>query len=420
MKYTGKPYAKKRKSWRLPLIGVGTLFALAMCGLILIPATMPSMAGTGADMLRSAIGPQLVAQLESVSFGIQDAINQYRYRASGDQPQITWNTPPQPVVPKPGLALSAVQFPDQSPKSTAVPTVPTAAVMPTTISSTPSVSSTPVPSPSDPSSTLNWQPYGQVVNGKVVMERTLVATDPTRPYAGVALIRMDLSQLQLNMMPGTKEPLPLTFMPRPIPNQGMVPPSQWNVLVAAFNGGFKAIHGHYGMMVDNMTLQAPTDRMATVAIYKDGTVRIGAWGTDIAPSPDIIAYRQNCPPLIENGQLTSYVYNSSRQLWGLTLTADATWRTGLGITQDGRYLLYAVGNGTTATSLAKALQAGGAYWAMQLDINSGYQHFMTYQTSSPGAGLSLTAQPLLSQMTNDPSMYLTPNQRDFFYMTAKQ
>ena len=276
------------------------------------------------------------------------------------------------------------------------------------------------PTTSDTSSTLDWQPYGQVINGKVVLQRSLVATDPTRPYAGVALIRMDLTQLQLNMMPGSKDPIPLSDMPQPIPNQGMIPPSQWNVLVAAFNGGFKAIHGHYGMMVDNITLLTPTDGIATVAIYKNGGVRIGAWGTDIVPSSDIIAYRQNCPPLIENGQITNYVDNPSRQLWGLTLTADATWRTGLGITQDGRYLIYAVGNGTTASSLASALQAGGAYWAMQLDINSGYQHFMTYQSDNYGAASTPVAQPLLSQMNADPSLYLKPNQRDFFYLTVRQ
>jgi hypothetical protein len=57
---------------------------------------------------------------------------------------------------------------------------------------------------------------------------------------------------------------------------------------------------------------------------------------------------------------------------------------------------------------------------MQLDINSGYQHFMTYQANPSGAGLSLVAQPLLSQMNSDPTLYLTPNQRDFFYLTAKQ
>ena len=285
------------------------------------------------------------------------------------------------------------------------------------------VPSTPTPTatrPPDPPSTLDWQPYGQMVKGKVVLERPLVTADPTRPYEAVALISMDLTQLQLNMMPGIKDPVPLGDIPQTIPNQGMVPPSQWNVLVAAFNGGFKAIHGKYGMMVDNVTLIDPINGIATVAVYQNGDVRIGKWGTDIIPSSDIIAYRQNCPPLIENGQITNYVDNPSRQLWGMTQTADATWRTGLGITQNGRYLIYAVGNATTASSLASALQAGGAYWAMQLDINSGYQRFITYQPNNSGTGLPLTAQPLLSEMNNDPTLYLQPSDRDFFYMTMRQ
>jgi hypothetical protein len=387
---------KKKRGWLLFFTITAIGFAAAICGIVIVPAVAPSAAGHSADILRTIVGPQAVAQLESVTFQIQDVVNQYRYKVSGAQPQITWQTPPQPIVPKRGNAVIAAE----PSKSGAMPAISTTSI--------------------ETSSALDWQPYGPVVNGKVVLERALVATDPTRPYAGVALIRMDLSQLQLNIMPGTKDPLSLSDMPQPIPNQGMVPPSQWSILVAAFNGGFKAIHGHYGMMVDNATLLPPIDGIATVAIYKNGDVRIGAWGTDIVPSTDIIAYRQNCPPLIENGQITSYVFNPSRQLWGLTLTADATWRTGLGITQDGRYLVYAVGNGTTASSLAKALQTGGAYWAMQLDINSGYQHFMTYPSNNTGAGSSIIAQPLLSQMNSDPSLYLKPNDRDFFYLTVRQ
>ena len=171
--------------------------------------------------------------------------------------------------------------------------------------------------------------------------------------------------------------------------------------------------------MDNVTLIDPINGIATVAVYKNGDVRIGVWGKDIMPSSDIIAYRQNCPPLIENGQITNYVNNPSRQLWGMTQAADATWRTGLGITQDNRYLIYAVGNATTAPSLASALQTGGAYWAMQLDINSGYQRFITYQTNNSGTGLPLIGQPLLSEMSNDPTLYLTPSDRDFFYMTVR-
>ncbi len=398
----------KQHRWRFFIVGVAIIFVAAISAIVVIPAVAPTTAGRSADILRAIIGPTAVAQLESVSFRIQDVINQYRYKISGGQAQISWNATSQPVVLTPVSTLAVAE-----PLNTIVP--------PTALATSVGASPTPTdPSSSDPSSAFGWQPYGQKVNGKVVLERALVTADPTRPYEAVALIRMDLTQLQLNMMPGIKDPVPMGDIPETIPYQGTVPPSQWNVLVAAFNGGFKAIHGKYGMMVDNVTLIDPINRIATVAVYKNGDVRIGVWGTDIMPSSDIIAYRQNCPPLIENGQITNYVDNPSRQLWGMTQAADATWRTGLGITQDNRYLIYAVGNATTAPSLASALQAGGAYWAMQLDINSGYERFITYQPNNSGTGLPLTGQPLLSEMNSDPSVYLAPSDRDFFYMTVRQ
>ena len=397
----------KQHRWRFFFVCAGIVVIAAFSAIVVVPAVAPSTAGRSADILRVIIGPTAVAQLESVSFRIQDVINQYRYKISR-QPQISWNATSQPIASTPVSTLAVAE-----PLKTIVP--------PTALATSVEVSATPTdPSSSDPSSTLDWQPYGQLVNGKIVLKRALVTADPTRPYEAVALIRMDLTQLQLNIMPGIKDPVPMGDIPETIPNQGTVPPSQWNVLVAAFNGGFKAIHGKYGMMVDNVTLIDPINRIATVAVYKNGDVRIGVWGTDIMPSSDIIAYRQNCPPLIENGQITNYVDNPSRQLWGMTQAADATWRTGLGITQDNRYLIYAVGNATTAPSLASALQAGGAYWAMQLDINSGYERFITYQPNNSGTGLPLTPQPLLSEMKSDPSVYLTPSDRDFFYMTARQ
>ena len=399
---------KKQHGWRFFFVGAVIVVIAAFSAIVIIPAVAPSAAGRSADILRAIIGPTAVAQLESVSFRIQDVINQYRYKISGGQAQISWNATSQPIAPTPVSTLVVAE-----PLKTIVP--PTA--LATSVEASPSPTDT---SSSDPSSALGWQPYGQMVNGKVVLERALVTADPTRPYEAVALIRMDLTQLQLNIMPGIKDPVPMGDIPETIPNQGTVPPSQWNVLVAAFNGGFKAIHGKYGMMVDNVTLIDPIDSIATVAVYKNGDVRIGVWGTDIIPSSDIIAYRQNCPPLIENGQITKYVDNPSRQLWGMTQAADATWRTGLGITQDNRYLIYAVGNATTTPSLASALQAGGAYWAMQLDINSGYERFITYQPNNSGTGLPLTPQPLLSEMKSDPSVYLTPSDRDFFYMTVRQ
>jgi hypothetical protein len=105
-------------------------------------------------------------------------------------------------------------------------------------------------------------------------------------------------------------------------------------------------------------------------------------------------------------------------MWGSTIgNQDIAWRTGVGITQDSRYLIYAVGNGTSIATMAQALVDAGTYNAMQLDINQHYAHFATYQPTGT-SGSPLMAVQLLAQMEKDSSLYLTPHSRDFFYLTA--
>jgi hypothetical protein len=198
----------------------------------------------------------------------------------------------------------------------------------------------------------------------------------------------------------------------------MIPPTDQNHLVAAFNGGFKAINGHYGMMINGTTLLPPLPGLATLAVYRDGHVNIGAWEGDISPTPDLIAFRQNCPLIVQNGQLNQMVNVVNYVMWGNTIgNQDITWRTGVGITKDSRYLIYAVGNGASVQTLAQALLNAGAYNAMQLDINQHYAHFATYQSTGNSAS-PLKAVQLLDQMESDPNLYLTPHSRDYFYLTT--
>jgi hypothetical protein len=231
---------------------------------------------------------------------------------------------------------------------------------------------------------------------------------------------MDLQRLRLHIMAGFLEPAHPSGIDKIIPNLGMVALPDQARLSAAFNGGFKALHGHYGMMVDATTLLPPIPEIATVAVYRDGRVQMGAWGRDLSPSPDMIAFRQNCPLLIDAGRINPALGTDARKAWGFTNNSDVTWRTGLGITQDRRFLIYAVGNGTTAQFLAQALLNAGAYMAMQLDINEYYAHFVTYSNTNSGGsgqGGNLVAQPLLDKMTHVADLFLVPYARDFFYLT---
>jgi hypothetical protein len=263
---------------------------------------------------------------------------------------------------------------------------------------------------------IGWSAYGPWVNGSPTMAQALLSLDPLRSYAGIALVRIDLSKLQLHMMPGSLEPSHAPDVVAALPHMGLTPAADQSRLVAAFNGGFKAVNGRYGMVDNGVTLLPPQIGLATLAVYKDGHVALGAWGPDIVPSADLVALRQNSPPIIQQGQINPQVYIDNTALWGNTVgNRDITWRTALGITQDGRYLIYAVGNATTVDTLAAALLQAGAYNAMQLDINHPYAHFVTYQATTGGVR---TAVPLLNQMESNPLLYLVPNQRDYFYLTT--
>ena len=69
--------------------------------------------------------------------------------------------------------------------------------------------------------------------------------------------------------------------------------------------------GHYGLMVDGVTVLPPKADIGTVAMYADGRVRIGAWGTEINPAADMIAWRQNGPLIVSQGQINPHTSDDS-------------------------------------------------------------------------------------------------------------
>lgn len=378
--------------------------------LLAVPAISPSTGAATADMLRSIVGPKPVAELESLSNAMRDAVYRGLSSIGVSGGRVSWaNGGGGPSAVLTGPAMQGPNTRKSQVARLAPLARPAAAA---------NVQHTNV-NPAAASSDFGWQAYGPQAAGAPLLARAIVMVDPQRSYAGVALVRMDVSRLSLHVVPGFLEPAHPSGIDQRIPNVGQVSPQDYGQLVAAFNGGFKALHGHYGMMVDGTTLLPPIDGMGTIAVYRDGSVRVGAWGRGITASLDMVSFRQNCPPLIEEGQINPALTTDARGAWGFTNNSDITWRTGVGITQDHRYLIYAVGNGTNAEFLAEALQKAGAYDAMQLDINQYYAHFVTYSNEGTSQGSQPVAQPLLAQMIDVRNLYLTPYARDFFYLTAR-
>jgi hypothetical protein len=267
-----------------------------------------------------------------------------------------------------------------------------------------------------------WQAFGPL-SDQAIMERTTVKPDPKRPWVKAALVRFDMARIELHIVPGWSEPAAAAGV-KPFPRPGKIPAEDQAAgrLLAGFNGGFKTRHGAYGMMVDGITIVPPRDNMATVAIGPDHSIEIGAWGREITATRPISEYRQNCPLLVDQGAVNPAVNNGDPADWGYTVKNSATtWRSALGLTQDRRWLIYGIGDPLTVETLAQSMQAAGAYYAMELDVNFAWTRFVTFQTAAAvDAPHPVVAEKLLSAMLGKDDEFLAPYPRDFFYVTLAQ
>jgi hypothetical protein len=259
-----------------------------------------------------------------------------------------------------------------------------------------------------------WQLLSAVGDGGApAMAATVLRPAPDRPDIQAAIVAIDLSRARLHMAVGTEEPPGAPGIAR----SGTIPTDLHGSLLAAFNGGFKAIHGNDGMGVDGVTYIPPVPYRATVAVTSDGWVRLGLWGRDFDERDNLLAWRQNGSLLVDGGAVTDRARQGGLG-WGTTVDLQAeTWRSAIGISADGRTLFYAVGDALTASRIAEVIRAAGAWSALQLDINNYWVRFVTFQRA---ADSRLISQPLISAMPRDSTKYLAPESRDFFYLTRKQ
>lgn len=247
---------------------------------------------------------------------------------------------------------------------------------------------------------------------KEIMAYTFVRPDPSRPFAYVTLVQIDMKQMKLMAVAGTKQP------GGPIGNfgPGVIPTDivSSGKLVAAFEGGFQYRDGNYGMIVNGKIYVPLRLDVGTLIGYKDGSLKIVDYqGQDFGKNVDFV--RQNCPMLVENGQVFA-LNERNKKLWGRTFNSDIyTWRSGLGLTREGN-LIYAVGNNLAPETLAKALQMAGAVNAIQLDINPFWVRFNIFEPNGNGTYVTST---LTKDLKDGSKGFLTGYSKDFFYIYKK-
>lgn len=405
---------QSRSQHRLAGLGIlaGVVALLVLLALIPYSATniWPNLGAGAVDLARSMFGDKLVSQAENLVLSSEDKLKQIQYSFMEATPAAPWQTTSLPALNlAPTPPSNSMPAPTSPPADLAISTplpAPTQTVW--HLRNVPALGSTPGEG--------KWTAFLLDVDGNVVAYRTFLQPDPQRPYATVAVVAFDLRTTQLHFVLGYEEPQSSVSISRParIPAGDMQP----GKILAAFNGGFKAQHGHFGVMLDGVTLIPPRDGFGTVVFFDNGKVSLGAWGRDITSTSHMIAWRQNGPLIIQYGQINPLTTVTDPKVWGYTTDGGiATGRSALGISPDEKTLYYAVGFDLTLSALARAVQDAGTYQAIQLDINNFYTHFEAFTL---GSNNQLTVVPLMDKMKGPGDhRYLTINKRDFFYVTTK-
>ncbi len=280
---------------------------------------------------------------------------------------------------------------------------------------------------------------------------TFIRTDKERKFSRIMVTVWDPSVVELHMMSGTEEPKSATGET----GSGLIPrnPDVLRRVVGAFNGGFQATHGSFGMQVDGTLYVPPRPFAATIARLQDGSVGFGTWpgpstpGTTSSSSTDAVpawinSFRQNLTPLIQDGKLNPY----GRVWWGGVPQGweddTRTVRSGICLTKHG-LLAYFYGSKVDHRHLAKAMLLANCDYALHLDMNQGHTGLEFYHIA-PAQELPPLGMPLSSmwqaegpldgidgyrfrgrrlfrsmQLMNFPR-YVQREARDFFYLTLRR
>ena len=360
-----------------------------------------------ANSLRAVLGDDNVAQLEDLVYGAEDRVN--RVLKKNEAPKAYWNVPGATAAASASAAASS-----------------SAAV------------AEPAPPPAGPSFKLenpgpalrDWSAPG---DGEWVavhdvrhpeeaprMYKTLLHPDKGRSWAEVFVVAIDVKQVELFPVAGTQEPQPDSDDAKKYAREGKIPVASQAQLLAAFNGGFMTEHGGYGMKVDGVTIAKPKQRACTIALYKDGSLRIASWPELASAESDMVWFRQTPECMWEGDKLHAGLpAGAGLKKWGSTVDGETVIRrSGIGLNADRSVLFVAITNHTSARVLADGLHHAGATDVAQLDVNWSYPKFVTFEPI--GHTTVLHPVPLAPGFEYSDDEYLRKKEkRDFFYILRK-
>jgi hypothetical protein len=351
-----------------------------------------------ADGLRWLIGTDRVAAIEDWVYGVEDRWNQWW---KGDEPPKTyWDAPAPGEVPP----AASVESADGGPS---LPAFHLDNVGPLYFKQA---------APSDGT----WVPVADPTRpgAATLMMKTLVHPDSKRPWAEVFVVALDLRQIDLHWIESSEEPKTEVDESKSYARRDRIPAEAEPLLVAAFNGGFKGEHGHWGVRVGSTLLVKPRAIGCAVAHYKDGSLRIEPWSDLESTDADIDWFRQTPPCMLRAGKRHGGLWDPDSKNWGAAVGGDTVIRrSAIGLDPDHKVLFVAVTNATIAQALADGMKHVGATDVAQLDVNHSFPRFVIFPQSEGG---QREATSLFDGFEVEPGDYLREGQpRDFFYVTRR-
>ena len=263
-----------------------------------------------------------------------------------------------------------------------------------------------------------WVPAGRLVDGVPAIYTTYMRPDAVHTSVVDGVAWMDMKLLSATLYSGS-------YIPGGGPYRYTAPvqPSAARTLDAAFNAGFRMPDANGGYYTQRKTVLPLRLGAASFVIYNNGTADIGAWGTDVKMTSNVTSVRQNLALVVDNGRPVAGLNANDTSKWGATLGGKVyVSRSGVGITKSGA-LVYVGGPGLNITDLADLLARAGAVRAMELDINSDWVNFASFDPSSPtGLATATNGADLLplADMSGPPSRYFVSWwTRDFFTVSAR-
>ena len=252
----------------------------------------------------------------------------------------------------------------------------------------------------------------ETVNKEPAIFSTLLRPDNVHTSYVAGIVSLDQRLVRFQLRPGVEDPGPGNWKAAT-----WLPPGTRQGLLATFNGGFKLDSAGGGFYLNGASKGTLVNGAASVVYYRNGTVKIGTWGSEVRMTPNVVGVRQNLKLIVDHGQVPATVDQNVQAKWGATLGGGYyVWRSGIGITKDGR-IIFVYGNGLIVRTLADLLRKAGAVEAMQLDINPEWMSFDYYKAN--GHPADPTPHAVLPDQQGSAYRYYSVYSRDFTVVYAR-